>query len=112
MVRLIFGKRPSIAIFSAALFAVALLISSAAQGQVTGATLSGTVIDATGGAIADAKISIQNTATATIRSSVTDSAGFYRKGTFDLLPIAVPPRGSARRLYQELGWWSRFSSHI
>ena len=77
MVRLIFGKRPSIAIFSAAIFAVALLISSAAQGQVTGATLSGTVIDATGGAIADAKISIQNTATGTIRSSVTDSAGFY-----------------------------------
>jgi hypothetical protein len=45
--------------------------------QVTGATISGTIIDATGGVIAGAEVTVTNTATGIIRSTMADSAGFY-----------------------------------
>jgi Carboxypeptidase regulatory-like domain/TonB-dependent Receptor Plug Domain len=45
--------------------------------QVVGATLSGTVKDASGAAIAGAKISVKNTATGVAREIDADAAGFY-----------------------------------
>src|SRR6267154_269346 len=45
--------------------------------QVTGATLSGTVTDASGAVIAGAEISARNTATGISKDTTTDSAGFY-----------------------------------
>jgi hypothetical protein len=45
--------------------------------QVTGATLSGTVTDASGGAIPGAEISVINTATGVNKSVTVDSAGYY-----------------------------------
>src|SRR5690242_12737943 len=45
--------------------------------QVAGATLSGTVTDASGAVVADAKISVRNTATNVTRELTTDAAGFY-----------------------------------
>src|SRR5712691_9034948 len=48
-----------------------------ANAQVSGATLSGTVTDPSGAAIAGAKLSITNTATGITRDVTTDSAGFY-----------------------------------
>ena len=46
-------------------------------GQGAGATLSGTVTDASGAVISNIEISIHNTATGVTREITTDSAGFY-----------------------------------
>jgi hypothetical protein len=48
-----------------------------AYSQVTGATLSGTITDASGGVIAGAQVSIRNTATGITKDTTTDSSGFY-----------------------------------
>jgi hypothetical protein len=53
------------------------MVSVPLHAQVTGATISGTITDATGGVIAGAEISVRNTATGIIRNTTTDSAGFY-----------------------------------
>jgi Carboxypeptidase regulatory-like domain/TonB-dependent Receptor Plug Domain/TonB dependent receptor len=45
--------------------------------QVTGATLSGTVTDSTGGVIAGAEISVINTATGANKTVMVDSGGYY-----------------------------------
>jgi hypothetical protein len=54
-----------------------LMAGVVAHAQVTGATLSGTVTDASGGVVANATISITNTATAVTRDTTSDSAGLY-----------------------------------
>jgi hypothetical protein len=53
------------------------LISTPVHAQVAGATLSGTVTDASGAAVPNAKVSIKNSATGVVRDVTTDSAGFY-----------------------------------
>src|SRR5260370_1240766 len=45
--------------------------------QVTGATLSGTVTDSTGGVIVGAEISVINTATGANKTVMVDSGGYY-----------------------------------
>ncbi|PYU21038.1 MAG: hypothetical protein DMG30_18935 [Acidobacteria bacterium] len=50
---------------------------SPAYAQVTGATLSGTVSDQSGGVVPSAGISIKNVATGVTRAVKTDTAGFY-----------------------------------
>src|ERR1700730_5406654 len=57
------------------IFALSLAIPTHAQ--VTGATLSGTVTDTSGGIIPDAEVSVKNTATGISRDVTVDSAGFY-----------------------------------
>src|SRR6266567_6914641 len=54
-----------------------LMVSLPLRAQVTGATLSGTITDATGGVIAGADISVRNTATGIVKNTTADSAGFY-----------------------------------
>jgi len=56
---------------------VFVFVSTPAFGQVAGATLTGTVTDASGAVIAVVKLSITNTATGVARDVTTDSAGFY-----------------------------------
>src|SRR5580704_17819417 len=53
-------------------------------GQVTGATVNGTVTDTTGAVLSGAKIVIQNVATGVARDAVTDAAGIY------VIPNLVP----------------------
>jgi carboxypeptidase family protein len=48
-----------------------------AGAQVSGATLSGLVTDASGAAIANAKVSIKNIATGEVREASTNGEGFY-----------------------------------
>jgi hypothetical protein len=62
---------------AAAILVVASLISTPARAQVAGATLSGTVTDPAQAAIANAQVTITNTATGVSRQVQTDSAGFY-----------------------------------
>jgi carboxypeptidase family protein/TonB-dependent receptor-like protein len=57
--------------------AFSLLVAVSIHAQVTGATLSGTVTDASGGVIAGAQISVRNTATGITKDATADSAGFY-----------------------------------
>src|ERR1700722_8711584 len=54
-----------------------LMVGSIAQAQVTGATLSGTVSDSSGGVVVGATISSRNTATGIVREATTDSAGLF-----------------------------------
>ncbi|MGH9679440.1 MAG: TonB-dependent receptor domain-containing protein, partial [Candidatus Acidiferrales bacterium] len=48
-----------------------------AKAQVSGATLSGTVTDASGAAVPNATVSIKNTGTTITKDITTDAAGFY-----------------------------------
>lgn len=45
--------------------------------QVVGATLSGTIKDASGASVPGAQVSVKNVATGTVRELTADSAGFY-----------------------------------
>ncbi len=54
-----------------------LLGGVALYAQVSGATLSGTVTDPSGSAVANATVAVRNTSTGIIREVTTDSAGFY-----------------------------------
>src|SRR3984893_12861824 len=59
------------------LFALCTLLASHADAQISGATLSGTVTDQSGGAVAQATISVKNIATGILRTTTTSAAGFY-----------------------------------
>jgi hypothetical protein len=54
-----------------------LLFSVPLRAQVAGATLSGTITDATGGFIASAQISAKNTATDIVTSTTANADGFF-----------------------------------
>ena len=56
---------------------IAILSTSQARAQVAGATLSGTVTDPSGAAIADARVTILNKATGVTRDANAGSGGFY-----------------------------------
>src|ERR1700716_1692177 len=60
-----------------AMLTLALLLSTPVYAQVAGANLSGTIRDASSAVIANAKVSIKNTATGVTRDVTTDSAGLY-----------------------------------
>jgi Carboxypeptidase regulatory-like domain/TonB dependent receptor/TonB-dependent Receptor Plug Domain len=69
------------------------LLSCPAYAQVTGATLSGTVRDQSGGVVPNAGISIKNVATGVTRAVKTDTAGFYSApnllpGNYDITATA------------------------
>jgi hypothetical protein len=57
--------------------ALSLCVSVPVNAQVAGATLSGTVTDASGAVLPNAQISIKNIATGFTRDVTTDVAGFY-----------------------------------
>ena len=59
------------------LLALTVLAVTPAPAQVAGATLSGTVSDASGAAVPNAKVSIKNNATSVVTEVTTDTAGFY-----------------------------------
>jgi Carboxypeptidase regulatory-like domain/TonB-dependent Receptor Plug Domain/TonB dependent receptor len=62
-------------VFAALAFSPSFLLT--AHAQVAGATLSGTVMDQSGGFVPKAGISITNIATGITRTSTTSAAGFY-----------------------------------
>src|ERR1700737_1997654 len=65
-------------------FSLAAAISM--YSQVTGATLSGTVTDASGGGVPGAEIAVKNIATGITKNVTSDSAGYY---TVPNLPAGV-----------------------
>src|SRR6267154_1256700 len=64
-------------VLSACILGFCLMVSLPLHAQVTGATISGTITDASGGVIVGAEISLRNTATGINRNTTTDSVGFY-----------------------------------
>src|SRR6266851_2374942 len=58
-------------------FVFCFFVSVPVYAQVTGATLSGTVTDASGAVVAGAQISVKNNATGATRDVTSDSSGFY-----------------------------------
>src|SRR6202011_4514100 len=76
------------------LLALAVIVSTPVHAQVTGATLAGTVTDESSAAVADANVSITNTATGIVREVTTDSAGFYSApnllpGVYEISAVAA-----------------------
>lgn len=67
--------KSSVGVVVLALFS--MLVSVSARAQVSGATLSGTVTDTSGSTVANATVSIQNSATGITRVVSTDAVGFY-----------------------------------
>jgi len=63
--------------FVSAILALTVFQIRPAFAQVSGATLSGSVTDPSGAAIAAAQVAIANRATGVSRATVTDGAGFY-----------------------------------
>jgi len=57
--------------------ALGILLTSHARAQTSGATLSGTVTDQSGGVVPQATISIKSIATGIVRTNTTNTAGFY-----------------------------------
>src|SRR5712691_12730040 len=78
--------------FAVLVFNPLLLVT--AHAQVAGATLSGTVMDQSGGVLPQAAISIKNIATGITRSSTTSTAGFY--SVPNLLPGTYEIRAAAQ----------------
>ncbi|HET8923698.1 MAG TPA: carboxypeptidase regulatory-like domain-containing protein [Candidatus Acidoferrum sp.] len=93
-------KRFSLAVFcSFGFLAFLLLHAPAARGQAVTATLSGKVVDTSGGSVANAKVTATNTATGFSRSGQASDAGEY---TIPALPageysIAVEYRGFGKQ---------------
>jgi hypothetical protein len=63
--------------FVLSLLCVLLSISMPVRAQVAGATLSGAITDAQGGAVVDAKVSVKNLATDVTVDTVTNGSGAY-----------------------------------
>src|SRR5579864_553867 len=73
---------------------VGLFWSVQSKAQVAGATLSGTVTDPSGAAIATAKVSIKNVGTGEVRESTSNGDGFYSAP--NLLPGSYEVSASGR----------------
>jgi hypothetical protein len=79
--------------FSALVILAVTIAASPAYAQVSGATLSGSITDPSGAAIAGAKVSIANKATGNTRDVTTDAAGLYsapnlQPGVYDVTASA------------------------
>jgi outer membrane receptor protein involved in Fe transport len=76
------------------MLAFVVFVSIPVYAQVTGATLAGTVTDASGGVIPNANVSIKNTATGVARDLTTDSNGNFSSpnllpGSYDITATAA-----------------------
>ncbi|HZC43359.1 MAG TPA: carboxypeptidase-like regulatory domain-containing protein, partial [Acidobacteriaceae bacterium] len=69
---LFFSRLPALLVFFALMSPFPHLLA-----QVVGATLSGTIQDASGAAIVDARVTIRNLETGAVRTLVSDAAGTY-----------------------------------
>jgi hypothetical protein len=73
----LFARNSAPAVWIFVILALAVLGAGHAYAQVAGATLSGTVKDASGSAVPNAGVSIANSATGVSRVVTSDGSGFY-----------------------------------
>jgi Carboxypeptidase regulatory-like domain/TonB dependent receptor/TonB-dependent Receptor Plug Domain len=99
-------KRDSVFLCVCLILAVAFLMpwETRTYAQIVGATLSGTVTDATGAALPNVHVSIKNTATGITRGIAADAAGFYT--ATNLLP------GNYEVTYSASGFATQVSSGV
>ena len=71
------SKKIGVILFTFVALALVMLTSVRVYAQVSGATMTGTVSDASGAVIPNAQVSIKNVATGEVRDVTTDAAGFY-----------------------------------
>src|SRR5580704_6836856 len=71
------SKKPALTLFTFSTLALILLTSVPVYAQVSGATMTGIVSDASGAVIPNAQVSIRNVATGEVRAVTADKAGFY-----------------------------------
>src|ERR1700730_12050036 len=79
-----------------------ILVSVPTGAQVAGGTVSGTIVDSSGGIIPGARISVKNVATGVTRTVSTNSDGFYTApnllpGTYDVSFVAQGFKTEVRR---------------
>ena len=79
--------------FWGALGYLAGVLTSPALAQVSGATLTGTIMDASGAVVPNVKVSIRNEATGELRVVAVDASGFYTAP--NLLPATYDVSASA-----------------
>src|SRR5712692_4889214 len=77
MLSRLFSQRISVVLSILLVLIIGIWTAGEARAQVTGATLSGTVTDATGAVIPGVTISIKNRATGVVRTVMADEAGLY-----------------------------------
>ena len=88
------GNRFAAVVVGSLLVALPVLMPLASNAQVAGATLTGTVTDASGAVVGNAEISITNQANGEVRSLKVDTAGVYSApnllpGKYDVKAIAA-----------------------
>src|SRR5947208_2314412 len=66
-----------VAYFVGLIFALELSITCTASAQVESGTINGTVVDSSGAVISGARVTVTSSATAQVRSTVTNSSGEY-----------------------------------
>src|SRR5258708_13765703 len=71
---------------AAVLFTLALPFQPLALAQTTSATLTGTVLDASGAVVAEAMVTLKNEASGDLRNTVSDSDCYF---TFAPVPPAI-----------------------
>ena len=99
----VFPGNWGVAIILAVMMILGVCWPSQAFAQVSGATLSGTVTDPTGAVVANAQISVRNTATNVTRDLTTDTAGFYTVPNLLPGPYAVTVTASGFETYVQSG---------
>ncbi|MFY9531033.1 MAG: TonB-dependent receptor [Candidatus Acidiferrales bacterium] len=87
------SKKIAISLATFVALTVSFFLSVPLHAQVAGATLSGVVTDSSGAVVANATVSIRNTATGITREVTTDVAGFYSAP--NLSPAVYEVTGSA-----------------
>jgi Carboxypeptidase regulatory-like domain/TonB-dependent Receptor Plug Domain/TonB dependent receptor len=73
----LFGKKCVSAVWIIVVLAFTVTLAGRANAQVAGATLTGTVLDASGAVIPNAQVSISDVATGVTRTATTNNAGLY-----------------------------------
>ena len=72
-----YSKKIGVILFTFVALALVMLMSIRVYAQVSGATVTGTVNDASGAVIPNVQVSIKNLATGEVRDVTTNSNGFY-----------------------------------
>src|ERR1700722_11982634 len=70
-------KKSYVTMMLVLIWTIGLLFSVPLHAQVAGATLTGTITDAQGGAVASAKITAKNAATGIVTETTTNTTGAY-----------------------------------
>ena len=71
------GESFSVVVVLVLAVALCVLLPVGAKAQIAGATLTGTVVDASGAVVPNVQILITNEATGEVRTVTVDSAGVY-----------------------------------